>query len=138
MITQVAHIGIAVKDLDEASKVYREQLGFKELGREEVVEQKVMTAIFEAGDTHIELLCPTSPDSPIAKFLEKRGEGIHHVAYAVSDLEAKLAELKQAGVRLIDEKPRIGVGGHKIAFVHPAGAKGVLTEMTQLASTDEK
>lgn len=138
MIKQVAHIGIAVKDLDEASRVYRDSLGLRELYREEVKDQKVLTAVFEAGETHIELLCPTADDSPIARFIQKRGEGIHHVAYAVEDLEAKLADLKEKGARLIDEKPRVGAGGHLIAFVHPRSARGVLTEMTQLATEHEK
>lgn len=138
MIRQVAHIGIAVRDLDAAVRVYREELGLEELYREEVPDQRVTTAVFSAGETHIELLAPTSAESPVAKFIEKRGEGIHHVAYAVDDLEAKLDELKSKGVRLIDEKPRVGAGGHLIAFVHPKSASGVLTEMTQLASEDEK
>ncbi len=138
MIEKLAHIGIAVKDLDESVKVYRDALGLVELYREKVEDQKVETVVFEAGETHIELLCPTSADSPIAKFIEKRGEGIHHVAYAVADLEAKLADLKVQGVQLIDEKPRVGAGGHLIAFVHPRSARGVLTEMTQLVTGGEK
>jgi methylmalonyl-CoA epimerase len=138
MVKKIAHIGIAVRDLDEAAAVYRDVLGLRELGTEEVVEQKVRTVIFEAGESHVELLCPTSPDSPIAKFIDKRGEGIHHVAYAVDDLESKLEDLTGKGARLIDEKPRVGAGGHLIAFVHPRSAKGVLTEMTQLVTEHEK
>ena len=138
MVKKIAHIGIAVHDLEEASAVYREVLGLEELYTEEVVDQKVRTVVFGAGESHVELLCPTSPESPIAKFLEKRGEGIHHIAYAVDDLEAKLADLAGKGARLIDEKPRVGAGGHLIAFVHPRSAKGVLTEMTQLVTKREK
>ena len=138
MVKKIAHIGIAVHDLEEASAVYRDTLGLEELYTEEVKDQKVKTVVFEAGESHVELLCPTSPESPIAKFLEKRGEGIHHIAYAVEDLEAKLADLTGKGARLIDEKPRVGAGGHLIAFVHPKSAKGVLTEMTQLVTKEEK
>jgi methylmalonyl-CoA/ethylmalonyl-CoA epimerase len=137
MVRKIAHIGIAVNDLDESAAVYRDVLGLRELYREEVKDQKVRTVVFEAGESHVELLCPTSPESPIAKFLSKRGEGIHHVAYAVDDLEAKLADLSASGATLIDEKPRVGAGGHLIAFVHPKSARGVLTEMTQLV-TDVK
>jgi len=138
MIGKIAHIGIAVRDLEASAKHYREVLGLEELYREEVADQKVETVVFGAGESHVELLGPTSPDSPIAKFLEKRGEGIHHVAYAVDDLEAKLADLAGKGARLIDEKPRVGAGGHLIAFVHPKSACGVLTEMTQLVTGDER
>ncbi|MBW2263508.1 MAG: methylmalonyl-CoA epimerase [Deltaproteobacteria bacterium] len=138
MVKKIAHIGIAVRDLEEASAVYRDVLGLEEIYREEVKDQKVKTVVFAAGESHVELLSPTSPESPIAKFLDKRGEGIHHVAYAVEDLEAKLADLGGKGARLIDEKPRVGAGGHLIAFIHPKSAKGVLTEMTQLVTKHEK
>jgi methylmalonyl-CoA/ethylmalonyl-CoA epimerase len=138
MVRKIAHIGIAVRDLEEAVRIYRDVLGLVELATEEVVDQKVRTVVFEAGESHVELLSPTSPDSPIAKFLEKRGEGIHHIAYAVDDLEAVLADLSSRGARLIDEKPRVGAGGHLIAFVHPKSANGVLTEMTQLVTGGEK
>ena len=138
MIKKIAHIGIAVHDLEEASAVYRDVLGLEELYTEEVKDQKVKTVVFEAGESHVELLCPTGPESPLAKFLDKRGEGIHHIAYAVEDLETKLADLGGKGAKLIDEKPRVGAGGHLIAFVHPKSAKGVLTEMTQLVTKHEK
>lgn len=138
MVKKIAHIGIAVRDLDKSAALYRDTLGLRELYREEVKDQKVETVVFEAGESHVELLGPTSPESPIAKFIEKRGEGIHHVAYAVDDLEARIADLAARGVRLIDEKPRIGAGGHLIAFVHPKSASGVLTEMTQLVTEHEK
>ncbi|NOZ92907.1 methylmalonyl-CoA epimerase [bacterium 3DAC] len=128
---KVDHIAIAVKSLDEATKVYSDLFGKGPDHFEEVEEQKVKTAIYYLGDVRIELLEPTSDDSPIAKFIEKRGEGLHHVAYKVDDLEAKLAELKEKGFRLIDEKPRVGAEGKLIAFVHPKSVVGVLTELTQ-------
>ncbi len=128
---RVDHIAIAVKSLDDAVKVYS-ALFDKEPDHIEVVEeQKVKTAIYYLGDVRIELLEPTSEDSPIAKFIEKRGEGLHHVAYKVDDLEKKLEDLKGKGFRLIDEKPRVGAEGKLIAFVHPKSVVGVLTELTQ-------
>ena len=128
---RVDHIAIAVKSLDDAVKVYS-ALFDKEPDHIEIVEeQKVKTAIYYLGDVRIELLEPTSEDSPIAKFIEKRGEGLHHVAYKVDDLEKKLEDLKGKGFRLIDEKPRVGAEGKLIAFVHPKSVVGVLTELTQ-------
>lgn len=127
----VDHIGIAVKSIDEALKFWEETLGIKCTGREEVAEQKVVTAFLPLGDTEIELLEPTSPESPISKFIESRGEGIHHLALKVEDIEAALKELKDKGIRLIDEKPRCGAGGAKIAFVHPKAAGGVLLEISE-------
>jgi methylmalonyl-CoA/ethylmalonyl-CoA epimerase len=125
------HVAIAVKDLDAAVKYYVEVLGYPAPELEEVEEQQVKTAIFGHGMGRIELICPTSADSGVAKFLEKRGEGLHHVCVEVADLEATLARMKAQGVKLIDETPRRGVGGAKIAFVHPKGALGVLTELRQ-------
>jgi methylmalonyl-CoA epimerase len=127
----VDHIGIAVKSIDEALKFWEETLGIKCTGREEVAEQKVVTAFLPLGGTEIELLEPTSPESPISKFIESRGEGIHHLALKVEDIEAALKELKDKGIRLIDEKPRCGAGGAKIAFVHPKAAGGVLLEISE-------
>ncbi len=127
----VDHIGIAVKSIDEALKFWEETLGIKCTGREEVAEQKVVTAFLPLGDTEIELLEPTSPESPISKFIESRGEGIHHLALKVEDIEAALKELKDKDIRLIDEKPRCGAGGAKIAFVHPKAAGGVLLEISE-------
>ncbi|MBI5500033.1 MAG: methylmalonyl-CoA epimerase [Deltaproteobacteria bacterium] len=132
MFSKIAHLGIAVKDLDAAVRLWRDTLGFTLGGFDEVPEQKVKVAMFPVGESRIELLGATSPDSPIAKHLEKKGEGIQHVAFAVPDLEAALAELKARGVALIDEKPRIGAGGHKIAFLHPKSTGGILVELTQL------
>jgi methylmalonyl-CoA epimerase len=129
--TGIDHIGIAVKSIDEALKFWEETLGIKCTGREEVAEQKVVTAFLPLGGTEIELLEPTSPESPISKFIESRGEGIHHLALKVEDIEAALKELKDKCIRLIDEKPRCGAGGAKIAFVHPKAAGGVLLEISE-------
>ncbi len=130
MFRKIDHVGIAVKNLDEAVKVW-EGLGLKVDEIEEVPDQKVRTAIIHVGESRIELLEPTSEDSPIAKFIAKRGEGIHHIALGVDDIEAHLGELKEKSYRLIDEKPRIGAGGAKIAFVHPKAVTGVLLELCQ-------
>ncbi len=129
--TVVDHIGIAVKSIDEALAFWQDSLGIQCTGVEEVEEQKVKTAFLPVGDTEVELLEPTSDESPVAKFMEKRGEGIHHLAIRVENLEAALAELKEKGIRLIDEKPRYGAGGAKIAFVHPKSTGGVLLELSE-------
>jgi len=125
------HVAIAVKDLEAAVKYYVEVLGFSPPELEEVADQKVRTAIFGHGMGRIELICPTDSSSGVAKFLEKRGEGLHHVCVEVADLDATLAELKAKGAQLIDQTPKLGAGGAKIAFVHPKGAHGVLTELRQ-------
>ncbi|MCO6041615.1 methylmalonyl-CoA epimerase [Thermococcus alcaliphilus] len=130
MIKKVDHIGIAVRNLEEAIKIW-ENLGLKVEEIEEVPDQKVRTAIFHAGETRIELLEATAEDSPIAKFIEKRGEGIHHIALGVDNIEEHLEKLKEKGFRLIDEKPRIGAGGAKIAFIHPKSVGGVLLELCE-------
>ncbi|NJF25393.1 methylmalonyl-CoA epimerase [Thermococcus sp. Bubb.Bath] len=130
MFKKIDHVGIAVKNLEEAIKVW-EGLGLKVDEIEEVPDQKVRTAIIHVGESRIELLEPTAEDSPIAKFIAKRGEGIHHMALGVNDIEATLKHLKEEGYRLIDEKPRIGAGGAKIAFVHPKAVTGVLLELCQ-------
>ena len=129
-ILKVDHIGIAVKSLAESSKLY-ELLGIKSTGTEEVAEQKVKVAFFPVGDSEIELLESTAPDGPIARYIEKNGEGIQHIALRVDDLEKALAELKAKGVRLIDEKPRYGAGGARIAFVHPKSTGGILLELSE-------
>jgi len=132
MFKRIAHVGIAVKDLEAAVALYRDLLGFPFAGMEEVPEQKVKVAMFPVGESRVELLAATSPDSPIARHIEKKGEGIQHLAFAVDDLEQALAALKAKGVPLLDEKPRVGAGGHLIAFLHPKGTGGVLVELTQL------
>lgn len=125
------HVAIAVKDLDVAVKYYVEVLGFAPPELEEVPEQQVKVAIFGHGLGRIELICPTTSDSGVAKFLEKRGEGLHHVCVEVGDIEATLASLKAKGAQLIDQTPKPGAGGAKVAFIHPRGAHGVLTELRQ-------
>ena len=129
--SRVDHLGLAVESLEEASRLYRDVLGLAAGPVEEIATQKVRVAMFEMGQVRIELLEPTAADSPIAKFLAKRGPGLHHVAYLVADLPATLAALKSAGVRLIDEAPRAGAHGMLIAFAHPKSTGGVLTEFCQ-------
>jgi lactoylglutathione lyase/methylmalonyl-CoA/ethylmalonyl-CoA epimerase len=131
MIKKIDHIGIAVKSIEEASKFYKDVLGLEITGVEVVEEQKVKTAFIPVGDSEIELLESTSDDGPIAKFIEKRGEGIQHIALQVDSIEKTLEELKQMGVNFIDELPRYGAGGAKIAFIHPKSANGVLLELCQ-------
>ncbi len=129
--TRIDHLGIAVASIEEASRFYHDVLGLEPNGIEEVADQKVRVAFFQVGEVRIELIEPTAADSPIAKFLKKKGPGLHHVAYHVDDLSATLATLKAAGVQLIDESPRDGAHGMKIAFAHPKGTDGVLTEFCQ-------
>ena len=128
---KVDHIGIAVKDLEQAKKFYTEFLGMKALGEEVVEEQKVKVCFIPCGDSEIELLESTSPDGPIAKHIEKKGEGIQHIALRVDNIEAAIADLMAKGVRMIDEKPRYGAGGAKIAFVHPKSTGGILLEISE-------
>jgi methylmalonyl-CoA/ethylmalonyl-CoA epimerase len=130
-VLKVDHIGVAVKSIDDAKKLYHDLLGLPHAGNETVQEQKVTTAFFPVGDTEVELLESTAPDGPIAKYLEKRGEGVQHVAFRVDNIEEALAELKAKGVQLIDEKPRKGAGGAMIAFLHPKSTYGVLVELCQ-------
>ncbi|MDO4581060.1 MAG: methylmalonyl-CoA epimerase [Bacillota bacterium] len=130
-VLKVDHIGIAVKDIDEAAKFWEGVLGLKIVAREEVAAQKVITAFIPSGDSEIELLQSTAEDGPIAKFIEAKGEGIQHIALKVDNIEEALAELKEQGVRLIDEKPRGGAGGAQIAFLHPKATGGVLLELCQ-------
>lgn len=129
--TVVDHIGVAVKSIDEALKFWEGTLGIKCHGVEEVADQKVKTAFLPLHDTEVELLEGTAPDSPVAKFIENKGEGIHHLAIRVENLEEALAELKAKEVRLIDEKPRIGAGGARIAFIHPKATGGILLELCE-------
>ncbi|BBA71704.1 methylmalonyl-CoA epimerase [Geobacter sulfurreducens] len=131
MLSKINHIGVAVTSLDEAVPFYRDNLGMAFTGTEEVAEQKVRVAFFQIGETKIELLEPTAEDSPIAKFLEKNGNGIHHIAYEVDDIEAAIAKLVADGARMIDSSPRNGAHGARIAFVHPKSSGGVLTELCQ-------
>lgn len=131
MPKKISHIGIAVASIDEALPFYTDVLGLEFEGTEVVAEQKVKVAFLVIGESRIELLEPTGPDSPVAKFLEKNGPGIHHLAYQVDELEARLASLKEQGVRLIDETPRLGAHHTRIAFLHPKASGGVLTELCE-------
>ncbi|UFS68521.1 methylmalonyl-CoA epimerase [Geomonas sp. RF6] len=131
MLSKIAHIGVAVHSIEESLPFYRDALQMTCSGCEEVASQKVKVAFLEIGGSRIELLEPTSPESPVAKFLEKNGPGMHHVAYEVADLAGALAQLKAAGTRLIDETPREGAHGSRIAFIHPKSSGGVLTELCQ-------
>lgn len=130
-VLKVDHIGIAVKNLDETLKFYTEALGLELHGTETVEEQKVKVAFLPVGDTEVELLESTSPDGPIAKFIEKKGEGIQHVAFKVENIEEAIKHMKEKGFRMIDEKPRYGAGGAKIAFAHPKSTHGVLIELCE-------
>ena len=130
-VGRVDHIGIAVKDIEQAKKFYTEFLGMKALGEEVVEEQKVKVCFIPCGDSEIELLESTSPDGPIAKHIEKKGEGIQHIALRVDNIEAAIADLMAKGVRMIDEQPRYGAGGAKIAFVHPKSTGGILLEISE-------
>lgn len=128
---KISHLGIATKGIDEALKFWENALGLEKVHTEIVEDQKVRVAMLPVGETNIELLEPTSEDSPISKFLEKRGGGIHHIAVEVEDIEASLAKLKANGARLIDETPRTGAENCLVAFVHPQATGGVLLELTQ-------
>ncbi len=129
--SHIEHIGIAVKTLEEAIPYYRNLLGTACYAIEEVKDQKVRTAFFQVGETKIELLESTDPEGPVGKFIEKKGEGIHHIAFAVKGLEGALEDAKDNGIRLIDEKPRKGAEGLHIAFLHPKSTFGVLTELCE-------
>ncbi len=129
--THIEHIGIAVKNLEEAIAYYEGILGLECYAIEEVKDQKVKTAFFRLGDTKIELLESTDPEGPIGKFIEKKGEGMHHIAFAVKDLDEKLQEAESKGIRLIDQKSRKGAEGLDIAFLHPKSTFGVLTELCE-------
>ena len=128
---KVDHIGIAVKDLEQAKKFYTEVLGMTVMGEEVVEQQKVKVCFIPCGDSEVELLESTSPDGPIAKFIEKNGEGIQHLALRVDNIEAAIADLKEKGVRMIDETPRYGAGGAQIAFIHPKATGGILLELSE-------
>ena len=136
--THIEHIGIAVKSIDEALPFYENVMGLKCYNIEEVADQKVRTAFFMIGQTKIELLESTDPEGPVGKFIEKRGEGIHHIAFAVDQIEDKLRKAEAAGIRLIDSTPRIGAEGLSIAFLHPKSTFGVLTELCEDKNSKNK
>jgi methylmalonyl-CoA/ethylmalonyl-CoA epimerase len=135
LLDRIYHLGYAVHDVGAAARFYEENFGARPSAPEVVEDQGIVAAMFRVGESQIELVQPTYPDSPVGRFLERRGEGFHHVAFEVEDLEVALAELKRNGVELVDESPRIGAGGTRTAFVHPKGAFGVLTELVELPGT---
>lgn len=133
MLSAIDHVGVAVTSIDDALALYRDALGMPLVHRETVTEQGVDAALLDVGDGHIELLQPLGPDTAVGRFLTRRGAGLHHVAYRVSSIEDALAAARAAGLRLIDEQPRIGIRGSRVAFLHPASTGGVLTEIVQPA-----
>jgi methylmalonyl-CoA/ethylmalonyl-CoA epimerase len=133
MFARIDHIGVAVEDLDAAIALYEDRLELELVHRETLEAQGVEAVLLDVGENHVELLRPLSPDTPVGRFLAKRGPGLHHVAYQTDDIEATLEDLKAAGMRLIDETPRTGIRNSRVAFLHPASSGGVLTEIVQPA-----
>ncbi len=131
MLGAIDHVGVAVENIDATLELYRDTLGMPLVHRETVAEQGVDAALLDVGDGHVELLQPLGPDTAVGKFLERRGPGLHHVAYRVRDVQAALVKLQAAGIRLIDEQPRTGIRGSRVAFVHPSSTGGVLTEIVE-------
>jgi len=136
MLSRIDHVGVAVEDLDGAIALYEGTLGMPLVHRETVEEQGVEAVLLDVGDGHVELLRPLGPETPVGKFMSKRGEGLHHVAYAVPDIDAALSELSTRGVDLIDTEARVGIRGSRVAFVHPRATGNVLTELVEPAAGD--
>jgi methylmalonyl-CoA epimerase len=134
VFTRIDHIGVAVAELEPALELYRDRLQLRVAHREVVPEQGVEAVLLDVGENHVELLAPLEASTPVGRFLAKRGPGLHHVAYQVPDIEATLGALRDAGMALIDERPRIGIRGSRVAFVHPRATGGVLTEIVQPAA----
>jgi methylmalonyl-CoA/ethylmalonyl-CoA epimerase len=134
MLGRIDHIGVATEDLDGAIALYEDTLGMRVAHRETVESQGVEAVLLDVGEGHVELLRPLGPDTPVGKYLEKKGPGLHHVAYAVDDIEGVLGELKEAGIELIDSEPRVGIRDSRVAFVHPRSTGGVLTEIVEPAA----
>jgi methylmalonyl-CoA epimerase len=130
---RIDHIGVAVEDIDAALELYRDSFGMELAHRETVELQGVEAVLLDVGDGHVELLAPLGPDTPVGKFMAKNGAGLHHVAYAVDDIDAALEKLSAAGLRLIDSKPRVGIRDSRVAFLHPKATGGVLTEIVEPA-----
>jgi methylmalonyl-CoA epimerase len=130
---RIDHIGVAVEDIDAAIALYRDSFQMELAHRETVEEQGVEAVLLDVGDGHVELLAPLGPDTPVGKFMAKNGPGLHHVAYAVADIDATLGKLSAAGLRLIDSEPRVGIRGSRVAFLHPRSTDGVLTEIVEPA-----
>jgi methylmalonyl-CoA epimerase len=133
MFSRIDHIGVAVAEIDPALEVYRDRFELEVAHREVVQEQGVEALLLDIGENHVELLAPLSEDTPVGRFLAKNGPGLHHVAYQVNDIEATLEQLKAAGVQMIDQQPRTGIRGSRVAFMHPRAAAGVLTEIVEPA-----
>ncbi len=133
MLTRVDHVGVAVEDLDRALEQYEADLAMALVHRETVAEQGVEAVLLDVGDSHVELLRPLGPETPVGRFLARQGPGLHHVAYGTEDIEAELARLAGAGVRLLDSRPRTGIRGSRVAFLHPSASGGVLTEIVEPA-----
>ena len=131
MFGRIDHIGVAVEDLDGAVRLYRDRLVMREQHRETVEEQGVDAVLLEIGEGHVELLSPLGPDTAVGRFLHKNGPGLHHVAYQTEDIDSALDSIREAGMRLIDEEPRIGIRGSRVAFLHPKSTGGVLTELVE-------
>jgi methylmalonyl-CoA epimerase len=134
VFTRIDHIGVAVEEIEPALELYRDSFELHVAHREVVEEQGVEAVLLDVGENHVELLAPLGPDTPVGKFLASKGPGMHHVAYQVADIDATLEALTQAGMRLIDEQPRIGIRGSRVAFMHPRSTAGVLTEIVQPAA----
>jgi len=133
VFSRIDHVGVAVEQIEPALELYRDSLELAVAHREVVEEQGVEAVLLDVGENHVELLAPLAPDTPVGKFLARQGPGLHHVAYQVTDIEATLAKLKHAGLQLIDEQPRTGIRGSRVAFLHPRATGGVLTEIVQPA-----
>ena len=131
MFGRIDHIGVAVEDLDAAVTLYRDRFGMAEQHRETVEEQGVEAVLLEVGEGHVELLSPLGPDTAVGKFLERSGPGLHHVAYQTDDIESSIKSVREAGLRLIDDEPRVGIRGSRVAFLHPKATGGVLTELVE-------
>jgi len=133
VLARIDHIGVAVEDIDEALALYERDFAIELVHRETVESQGVEAVLLDVGENHVELLAPLGEDTPVGKFLAKKGPGLHHVAYQTADIDAELERLKEAGLRLIDEQPRTGIRGSRVAFLHPAATGGVLTEIVEPA-----
>lgn len=134
MLDRIDHVGVATEDLESAIALYEGSFGMPVAHREKVESQGVEAVLLDVGDSHVELLAPLGPDTPVGKFLARKGPGLHHVAYAVDDIEEALSKLKEAGVDLIDNEPRTGIRGSRVAFLHPKATGGVLTEIVEPAA----
>jgi methylmalonyl-CoA/ethylmalonyl-CoA epimerase len=134
LFERIDHIGVAVEDLDQSIKLYERSFGMELVHRETVESQGVEAVLLDVGDGHVELLAPLGPDTPVGKFIARKGPGIHHVAYAVEDIDQAIADVKEAGLELIDEEPRVGIRQSRVAFLHPKSTGSVLTEIVQPAA----